>query len=64
MKDCGRIDNRLNHHFVDQNGIDHQVEEVAVWPFDIEVLLDISRAVAVYGLRKLDRLFVAFALSL
>src|SRR5579872_92275 len=61
LKQLERIENRLHHTVFAERGVDHEVEEVTCRPLELEVLLDIGRAIAIHGLGQLHRLRLGLA---
>src|ERR1700674_509072 len=55
------VQHRLYHRCFTHRGIDHEVEEMPGWKLDSEVLPDEVRPVAIHGLHKLHRFFLALS---
>src|SRR5215471_5325585 len=62
VQERDRAEDRPDHEFVAHFRVDHQVKVCARRPFDIEVLLDILRAVPIHSLYQLERFVLAHAL--
>src|SRR6202050_2432487 len=61
VEGCDRMEDGLNDGLIPNSGIDHEMEEMTGGPLYPEVLLDKGGAVAVHGLRKLDRVLLVLS---